>query len=176
MKPMLHSTKWSDYSRPFEAKIDLEYLESLIDKMILGSEVVEDVIRAIGAAGFVIPAHDQASCKPNDVGSLRKCLAETATINHEEVDQVVKSAAAVLQDAHELAEGAAYKVRQIRADAARRADRAAASNLPALGDYGLLLRYKRAHERALEMWVGLLEASQRARSGDLAPPVRLHIS
>ncbi len=176
MKPMHHSTKWSDYSRPFEAKSDLEYLESLIDKTILSSEIVDDVIRAIGAAGFVIPAHDPASCKPNNVRSLRKFLLETATINHEEVDQVVKSAAAVLQQVHDLAEGAADKVKRIRTDAASRAERAAASNLPALDDYGLLLRYKRAHERALEMWLGLLEASQRARSGDLAPPVRLHIS
>ena len=99
-----------------------------------------------------------------------------ADANGVEVTMVIKKATAVLQDVFDLVMGAEEKVRRIQVEQGERAERAAASHLPDLDEYERLSRYKRSHERSLEKWVALLEASQRARSGDLAPPIRLHVS
>jgi len=53
------------------------------------------------------------------------------------------------------------KVDEIRADLAKRDDRAARSYLPDLDEYEKLLRYKRSHERSLTGLVALLKESKK---------------
>jgi len=175
-KPMVNRTCWSAYNRPLETYVELEVLDTYADSLVLGPEIVSDVMRATEEAGFTVPMVDQGSLAPDSVGFVRHFFSLTALANGVDSSRVIKKVCAELNTAFDLACGAEDKMRRSQIERAKRAKRAATSHLPDLDDYERLVRYKRAHERSLEKWVAALEASQRARSGDLDPPIRVHIS
>jgi len=167
---------WSTYKRPFEARFALEHLDKHPDGLILEAEVVHEAIRAIGAEGLTMPDVDQNWPSPDTAGFLREFVGRVAEGNGIDVARVIKQAVAVLEYVVDLVVGADEKVRNILAEQAQRAEREATSHLPELDEYERLLRYKRAHERSLKDYVALLETSQRARAGELDPPLRVQVS
>ena len=175
-KPMLQTTKWSEYKRPFEARLTLESLPTRADDALVGHEIVDDVIRATRVPDSVVAGFDPGLSAPNSVGFLRSFLSMAADAKGWEIEAMIQEVWFALENAYELAEGAAYHANRIRAEGVEKMKREATSYLPDFEDYDRLLRYKRAHERSLASWIASLEASKRARSGHLDPPIRLQIS
>jgi len=176
MKPILERNKWSAYARPLESYVEFKLLDTEADGLLFSPEIVGDVMRAAEEAGFTMPIMDSMSLTSDGAQFVRKFLTLTAMANGVDKAKVVRKTSAVLKMASDLACGAEQKIKRLQREQAKRDKRAATSNLPDLDDYDRLVRYKRSHERSLEKWVSALEVSQRARSGELDPPIRVHVS
>ncbi len=177
IKPFETDTDWTSYHRPAEALYPLQHLDALPDEYHLGEEVAEDILRAIIATGrndFEM-ADSGADVSSSSVEFLRRLISAVAEARGLEVETVVSAAFSELDEALNLAVYAEYKVNLLKTELAERAEREARAHLPGDDDYARLLRFKRSHERSLAMWVGYIESSQRARAGDLPPPIRLRI-
>ena len=161
-----------------EASFALEYIDTLPDDHDLGAEVAEDILRAIMATGrndFETPELG-ADFPSNSLGCFRNHIAVVAEARGLAAKAVVKAALAELEEVTQLALGAEWRVEQVRTKLAERAEREARAQLPGDDDYAKLLRYKRSHERSIDKLIDRLETSQRARAGDLPPPIRLQVS
>jgi hypothetical protein len=176
VKSITHSVEWSAFSRPVDALEIIGVLGSLPEERGLTEDVFHDCVLAISTCFTGVPmesVRDQAAEGHRTAGHLRRLVTATAATHGMPNPAVIDAASELLVDVVERAVGAEEKVNKVRVEIAAKAERKARAHLPAYDDYSLLMRYKKSTERSLQEWINLLEASQRARSGDLPPPIRI---
>lgn len=174
VKPSRYLTSWSAYKTPVEAWADLMLLVGKPDEYEFPADVVEDIHRALRDVSFVkFEATDIRFHPEHTAGALRRAVSRVAEINGWSEEKVLSDVTFLLECVQDLAHCAEERVRQIRDEQAKRAERAATSHLPDLGTYERLLSAKRSLESSIERWVGLLKAAKRARSVDLDPSALL---
>ena len=130
----------------------LDLLDTYPDGLLLGPEIVGDMMRAAEEAGFTLPIMDSGPLTSNSAEFVRKFFSATSIANGVDEANVVKRTSSVLKVAFDLACPAEHKIKRLQHEQAKRDKRAATSNLPDLDDYDRLVRYKRSHERSLEKW------------------------
>jgi len=177
IKSITHDVPWTAFSRPIEALGILKFLGSMSEDYGLTEEVFQDCLLAIskcltGASMDSVP--DRAAEGHRTAGHLRRMVTGAAEVHGVDEPAVINAASALLDDVIDRILGAEWRINKVRSEIAARAERKARAHLPGYDDYDRLMRYKRAAERSLQEWIDRLETSQRARSGDLPPPVRIH--
>jgi hypothetical protein len=150
----------------------LEGLDRLDDTEDLSDEQLSDAITAVDVSGEVILHLPEIDNDPafGTVRYLRRFISMMAERRNETASQAIWAAVLFLKIAADKRE------EHEAAEQARRAERAARAFLPDDAELSNHLRYQTAYERSIERKEKLLERSQRARSNDLPPPIRLEVS
>jgi len=170
------------YRRPEEARLTLLVAHEAPDEAEIPEDVAGDIMRSFLSTGdndydFIAPNFGIGSPDPEDTyGALACLIALLSAARGLEPAELVRSAIEHLETVMILAGEAEKKIGQTRAAISRRNDRRAKADLPDLDRYETLLKVKRSHERSIGMWIDRLEASQRARAGELAQPIRVQVS
>jgi hypothetical protein len=175
LKSIKHDVQWSAFSRPLDADMTLRRLEFLPEDRELDEDVFADCLRAIAevTGGTSSASAPDRADGHRSAGQLRRVIATASRAQDVTEPALIDAACALLDDVVALILGAEEKINGLKAEIMAEGERKARAHLPEYDEYDLLLRYKRAAERSLQEWINRLEASQRARSGDLPPPIRI---
>jgi hypothetical protein len=175
-------TDFVTYKHPEEARLTLLVTHQAPDEGEIPEDVAGDIMKSFLSTGensydFIAPNFGIGCLEPdNTFGALARLVALLSAARGLEPAGLVRSAVEHLETVVILAREAEKKIAQRRSAIALRNDRRASADLPDLDRYERLLKAKRSHERSVGMWIDRIEASQRARAGALAQPIRVQVS